>query len=247
MKLSNYQIITLSHSKPCLVSFSSTGRENYNQKLLRLIDSAQQHWQGDYLIYSPDHWLNEYKGVTIHKGLPQPKLVASLPHSEMPYQFKVALIQQAFEMGYKKIAWLDSSMIIQKDLSPLFETPTGITVFYNLGHPLKNYISDNACKLLKVSEKKLETIPQIWGGALFFNFEKKNARDVFEKIKQFSLSGAFKDGTSTRPGFKAHRHDQAVISVLVHQKCNMLPYGKIVCPPHHTTGEYGNDYYLICK
>lgn len=233
--------------KTCLVSFSSKGREDYNAKLLRLLDSAHRHWQGDYLIYSPDSATVIHNSVYINQGYPKPGQLHSFTHAEMPYQFKIALIQEAIERGYQRVVWLDSSMIIQKDLTPLFDEKTGITVFHNLGHPLKNYISDHACKLLKLKEDKLETIEQIWGGALFFDFTKHTARKVFQKIKEFSVNGSFKDGTSTRPGFVAHRHDQAVMSVLVNGKCKMLPYGKIKCPPHDTTGEYGNDCYLVCK
>lgn len=242
---------------PLLVSFSSRGREDYNQKSLRLIDSAKQHWQGDMLFYSPDHYKSNYEGTLIYPGWPKPKQIVSFTHSEMPYQFKIALIQEAIEKGYTRIAWLDSGMIIQKDLSPLFNPQSvykwmihknkGVTVFHNLGHDLYKYISDDAVYKLGITELELQTIPQIWGGALFFDFTKKNARDVFEKIKEFSINGSFKEGGSTRTGFIAHRHDQAVMSVLMHGKCNILPYGKIKCPPHDTTGEYGDDCYLVSK
>lgn len=233
---------------PILVSFASKGREDYNQKLLRLIDSAVQHWQGDYLICSPDSDYTDYRGINITRPhLLRPNQIPLLPHSEMPYQFKVALIARAVELGYKKIVWLDSGMNLQKDITPLFETKTGITVFHNLGHSLHKYMSNQAQEILGVTDEELHTIPQIWGGALFFNFEKATAQKVFAQIAKASLNGSFKDGGSTREGFIAHRHDQAVMSVLVHGKCNMLPYGNIVCPPHDTTGEYGRDFYLVSK
>lgn len=232
--------------KDCLVSFSSKGREDYNAGMLRLIDSAAKHWKGDVLVYSPDHELGDYKGVKIHEGWPEPVSISSFKHEEMPYQFKIALIQQARELGYDRIVWLDSSMVIKKDIRPLFG-PTGIGVFDNLGHPLYKYISDDAMKLLGVNEAEIKPMNQIWGGALFFDFSKKNACDVFDKIIWHSQSGAFKDGPSEREGFVAHRHDQAVMSVLVHSKCDLYEYGKIKCPPHDTTGEYGDDVYLVCR
>lgn len=233
---------------PVLVSFASKGREDYNQKLLRLLDSAVQHWKGDYLICSPDSSYTEYKGIPITRPeLLRPNQIPLLPHATMPYQFKVALIARARELGYTKIVWLDSGMNLQKDITPLFEHKTGITVFHNLGHPLYKYMGDVAQEILGVTDEELQTIPQIWGGALFLNFEKKNAQKVFEQIAKASLNGSFKDGGSTREGFIAHRHDQAVMSVLVHGKCNMLPYGNIVCPPHDVTGEYGRDFYLVSK
>lgn len=232
--------------KDCLVSFSSKGREDYNKGLLRLIDSALVNWKGDMLLYSPDHSLSEYKGVKINKGLPQPKLIPSFSHSDMPYQFKIALIQEAIEKGYERIVWLDTTMIINKDLTPLFGN-NGITVFDNLGHPLSKYISDDACRLLEVNDEMILKMHQIWGGALLFDFTKNNCVKVFERIKAHSLNGSFKNGVSRRFGFVAHRHDQAVMSVLMSDKCDLQPYGKIVCHPHEVTHAYGDDIYIIYK
>jgi hypothetical protein len=232
--------------KDCLVSFSSKGRENYNDKLLRLLDSAIENWKGDYLIYSPDHELTEYKGIKINKGYPTPGQIPSFTHESMPYQFKIALIQQAKEMGYDRIIWLDSSMVIKKDITELFGE-TGISVFHNLGHPLYKYISDKATELLNIDENALIDIEQIWGGALLFDFTKQNATKVFEEICKYSCNGSFMEASSQRKGFIAHRHDQAIISVLVHEKCDMHPYGTIVCPPHDITLEYGNNFYLTCR
>jgi len=226
----------------CLVSFSSKGRDDYNIKLLTLLDSCIEHWRGDYLIYSPDHNLNEYRGIKINKGLPEPKNTLSLPHSEMPYQFKYALIQQAREMGYERIVWLDTSFTLVKDITPLFK---GVTVFDNLGHPLRNYISDQAMTILGVDENELNNINQIWGGAMFFDFTENGTDLIFKRILEHSLNGSFKDGTSERGEFIAHRHDQAVLSVLLHDKSNIHDYGKIKIKQHYTSGEYGNDCYLV--
>jgi hypothetical protein len=235
--------------KDVICSFASGGREPYNKMLLRLIDSVKEHWHGDMLVYSPDHWLDEYKGVKIRKGWPQPKGIASLTHSEMPYQFKTALIQEALEMGYERIIWLDSSMQLKKDLTPLFDSPTGITVFENLGHPTWKYLSDAAHDLLKQSgfKEDIYSIPQIWGGAFALNFAHDQAQMFFEALKAFSLNDSFKDSGSARPGFVCHRHDQSVMSVIGHNVFKRLPYGQILCPPHDRTGEYGNDPYLVCR
>lgn len=235
--------------KDVIVSFSTKGRENYNGMLLRLIDSCLEHWKGDLLIYSPDHELSEYKGVTIHKGWPDPVGIKSYTHAEMPYQFKTALIQKAVELGYERIIWLDSSMQVKKDLSPLFEAVSGITVFENLGHPTYKYLSDNAYILLEdyLHDYDLQQIPQVWGGAFALNFTRGFAPIAFEELKRFSTNGSFKEAGSTRSGFVAHRHDQSVMSVLFFNKCNMLPYGQILCPPHDKTGEYGTDPYLVCR
>jgi hypothetical protein len=244
--------------KDVICSFASGGRENYNGMLLRLIDSVKEHWAGDMLVYSPDHWFKEYKGVKINKGWPKPAGIQSLTHSEMPYQFKTALIQEALEMGYERIIWLDSSMQLKKDLTPLFDGVNGLTFFENLGHPTWKYLSDEAFHMLNrdgyfgpdYEFSDLQMVKQVWGGAFALNFaEKFNlAYSFFNELKEYSLNGSFKDGSSRTPGFVTHRHDQAVMSVLLNDKAHtLLPYGQILCPPHDRTGEYGNDPYLVCR
>jgi hypothetical protein len=57
----------------------------------------------------------------------------------------------------------------------------------------------------------------------------------------------FKDGESKRPGFVAHRHDQAVLSVLLYDfGIDLLPYGLVVHPellPEHSNAylQLGNE------
>lgn len=236
--------------KDIIVSFATKGRENYNGMLLRLIDSCLEHWKGDLLIYSPDHELSEYRGVTIHKGWPDPVGIKSYTHAEMPYQFKTALIQQAYEMGYERIIWLDSSMQLKKDLTPLFDNP--MTFFHNLGHPTYKYLSDEAQDMFYISDNELLKVEQIWGGAFALDFTNEATKVFFNDLKYWSTNGSFKNAGSRRDGFVAHRHDQSVISVLLYLKehavnTRMLPYGQILCPPHDRTGEYGNDPYLVCR
>lgn len=235
-------------TKDVICSFASKGREPYDRMLLRLIDSCIEHWHGDMLVYSPDHELQEYRGVTINKGWPQPKGIKSYTHQEMPYQFKTAMIQLALEQGYERIIWLDSSMIIKKDLTPLFDGPFGLTFFHNLGHDTWKYLSDEAQNLLQVSTSDLHTIQQVWGGAFAIDFTHSTAEEFFDELKSFSVNGSFKNGGSKRDGFVAHRHDQSVMSVLLdYTYFTMLPYGNILCPPHDTDGTYGTDPYLVCK
>lgn len=240
--------------KDVIVSFSSKGREDYNRSLLRLIDSCIDHWKGDILVYSPDHELDQYRGVTIHKGWPQPKGIQSFTHAEMPYQFKTAMIQLAIEKGYERVIWLDSSMQLKKDLAPLLDNAkTGIFCFENLGHPTWKYLSDHAENILTADgylhreHQPLDQIPQIWGGAFGIDFSNKEAYRRFTRLCAYSANGSFNDGGSKRPGFVAHRHDQSVMSVLFYGYCNMYPYGQILCPPHDRTGEYGTDPYLVCR
>jgi hypothetical protein len=40
----------------------------------------------------------------------------------VPYSFKIFMMMEAFDLGYKNVLWLDSSVFPLKDLSPLFES-----------------------------------------------------------------------------------------------------------------------------
>lgn len=233
--------------KDVIVSFATKGRENYTGMLLRLIDSCIQHWKGDLLIYSPDHELNEYKGVTIHKKWPDPVGIKSYTHAEMPYQFKTALIQKAIELGYERIIWLDSSMQLKREIGSLLDLP--MCFFHNLGHPTNKYLSDDAKNLLMVTEEEIMRNEQIWGGCFFLNFTKQATVNFFNELKEFSINGSFKNGNSVRNGFVSHRHDQSVMSMLLrnYKEAFIMPYGQILCPPHDITGEYGTDPYLVCR
>lgn len=236
--------------KDVIVSYASVGREDYFSGQLKLIKSIKDSgWEADTLFYSDGGYCDNYLGYNIILDFPKQKKYIGHRQSEIPYQFKYVAIQAAREMGYERIFWLDSSMRVVGNLSELFnESDSGIVSFHNLGHDLYKFISDSATHNLLVSEEELKVIPQTWGGAIGFDFTKKGVDELFNEIFRQSNIGSFSDGKSKREGFVAHRHDQAVNSVLFYKAgVSLLPYGKIVVAAHAKEPfEYGKDYYLIC-
>lgn len=224
--------------KTLLVSYASKGREDYHKGLLRLIDSALL-FDLDIRVYSPDMSIDEYNGVKIIKDMPE----GFVGHKDIPYRFKFDLIRQAVLDGYTKIIWLDSSLIIKKDLNELFNHSCGFC-FHNLGHPLYKYISDAAVKNLEVSNSELMNVPQVWGGAFGLDFNRLNTDQLFNEIVRQSELGSFNEGVSTREGFIAHRHDQAVLSMLFDRySVKMYDYGTITTAQHcFPPYEYGEGY-----
>ena len=221
--------------KKIILSYASIGREDYNKGQFRLYESILEHWDGDYWLHS-----KERDGM-----LKDSKLFKHREHNDVPYFFKFTMIQTAREQGYTEIYWIDSSIILHKDITAL---ASPIMAFHNLGHLLSKYISDEAVANLNCITY-LSDIKQIWGGAIGFNFEHPITLVIYNKILEQAQIGSFNEGTSTRKDFVAHRHDQAVMSVLFHDhKIHLLHYGKIVTSPHHLPPyEYGEDYYLIHK
>lgn len=239
----------------CIISYASYGRENYNQAMLGLIRSINDiRWKGDTILYSFDGYVDEYMGVKIRlcnsAQTPQPQAWSAHHHSEIPYQFKPAIFQIAREEGYEKIIWCDSTIKILKDPLPLFQqSDSGIIAFENLGHPLWNWISDDAQEQLGISAEELKYIPQIMACVIGFDFSKTKANIVFDEWVIKARDGkSFRDSSSNREGFRAHRHDQAVLSGLLWQhKVGLFPYGQLVYPPHHIDLTYGTDIYFVNK
>lgn len=190
-----------------IISLAFAGREDYPTLQKKLIESIENNWMGDV-------WMNPDLPFT--------------PHASIPYAFKYDLIQAAIDRGYTKIWWMDSTMRLNKDISVLLEeSDSGLVAFDNLGHPLYKYISDAAVANLPPVEN-LSEIKQIWGGVTGWNFEKPNILKLFTELQIQIEKGSFNEGGSTRGGFVAHRHDQAVLSLLAYRYgIELLPYGVI--------------------
>jgi hypothetical protein len=85
----------------------------------------------------------------------------------------------------------------------------------------------SVCKI-NLDDENLKTIKQIWGGAMGFNFNNGFVETLFVRILNQIKLGSFNDGGSTREGFVAHRHDQAVLSALAYKDgLQLFPYGVI--------------------
>lgn len=221
-----------SNTNPIIVSFASKGREDYNKGQQRLFESILKHWDGDYWLHSLER----------DGELPSSQMFEHKTHNEVPYLFKFTMIQLAREMGYNKIIWLDSSLVI--DRNPLELLESGVMAFHNIGHPLYKYISDQATQNLQC-ESHVVAIEQTWGGAIGFDFTHEWVRWLFDEIIFQAKLGSFNEGSSSRYGFVAHRHDQAVMSVLFsNYNVPLLAYGAIVTHPHYMTNEYGTDFYI---
>lgn len=209
-----------------IISLAVNGRENYEANLRGLEKSIKDLWEGDNRIY------RAFPGFVT-------------PHDVMPYQFKFQLIKQAVKDGYTRIWWLDSTMRLKNNISDLLtNSDSGIVAFKNLGHELKNYISDLAVGNLIDSglldgTQHLNFIDQTWGGAVGWDFNNPVALIVFNKVLQQIELGSFLTTGSERKGFIAHRHDQSCLSVIFDRyNVKLLPYGVIAAKPDVTELTY---------
>ena len=236
-------------SDKVIVSFASSGRENYNKAQLRMIKSTIGKWDGDYLIRSYDGYVDEYVGVPIITG--SYPSTSTNNHAEVPYNFKPDIVLEAIQKGYTKIIWCDSTILLHQDPTPMLDYASehGVAAFDNLGHPLWAWISDLSLQMQDLTDDDLANIKQIMACVIIFDVSNPAGKSVFDKWYKASKDGiSFQNYGSKREGFKAHRHDQAVLSMLLHKAgIPLLPYGKLVYHPDEETGEFGNDIYFVNK
>lgn len=214
----------------CIISYAKNGREQYEKALLRGKQQAAKFTDVDLYFYSD----------LLPDGCPT--------HKEVPYAFKPYIFKKMFEEGYDQVIWIDSTIMVNQLLGKLwtYMDKHGVMAFHNLGHPLQNYISDKATDIMGVNDLQLSTIEQIMACVVGFDYSNIIGRTVFDDWYRLAQSGeAFKDSGSTRKGFKAHRHDQAVLSVLLWQyHVKLLPYGRLVYQPDDTNGKYDDIYFI---
>jgi hypothetical protein len=206
--------------KDLIISLAVDGRERYSQKVKGL-EKSLVHWHGD---------------VRIFKEFPE----WCTKHEENPYAFKYDLIQDAYNDGYRRIFWLDSSMRLLpgKNISHLLDkAPNGVVAFDNIGHPLYKYINDTA--IINLRAENIESVKQTWGGAVFYDLSNEDCKWVFRSMQLQMAMGSFKDDNTKREGFVAHRHDQAILSYILHERgIELYPYGVIAAKQHITKDTY---------
>ena len=229
-------------SDKCLVSFASNGREDYRKSQLALIKSASGYeesecnWTGDYwnyhyLIRCLDGYCDRYEDVDIKLGSypVTKKYGVSWQHADMPYQFKPFAIYEAFEMGYTKILWCDSTIRIMKDPEPLWELAAehGILAWDNEGHPLSNWITDYAKEKTGLTDPNAK---QIMACCIMFDFSHPKTLKVVEDWIEGSLNNSFHKSTENG---QPSRHDQSYLSALMSvNNIEVQPYG-VLAYPHY--------------
>jgi len=155
------------------------------------------------------------------------KYGVSWQHADMPYQFKPFAIYEAFEMGYTKILWCDSTIRLMKE--PLWELAAehGILAWDNQGHPLSNWITDYAKENTGLTDPNAK---QIMACCIMFDFEHPKTLKVVEDWIQGSLNNSFHKSTENG---QPSRHDQSYLSALMSvNNIEIQPYG-VLAYPHY--------------
>lgn len=189
----------------CTVSFSSNSYGNaYNEQQERLVNSINSVYKSANIF----RWTNQYPDN-------------SRSHFDSTYGFKVHAIDYCINLGYKKVIWLDTAMIINDRIDYLFEkSPVSCIMDVT---PLKSVTMDRV-------KSHYDIDCDGWflcGGSLFsFDFTKQKTIDVFNHWKCAESLGFF--GNQNDESFgrqQGHRWDETMMSIALYQN-NLSPIGR---------------------
>ncbi len=174
----------------CIVTYSSLNPP-YNHLPSLLFKTLQTRFKG-HLLYQKGGWPNAHAGC--------------LRHALAGYGFKVCAIQEAFDLGYKKVLWLDSIIEVNKDLAPLFRfLDTHPCLYRYSGFPFKNYVNNALTNEFKLSNTQVGRYRHIASGVLGFNF---NYPDCHKALK------IWHDTTDKKLDWPKNFPEQLLISII---------------------------------
>jgi len=241
----------------CVVNFASKGRENYllgSQRILETMDYTNV--DADFLVCSPeletegDFLGNRNRNIFLRKRYPISKEFGICPtHKDAPYAFKSYIIQEARDMGYTKILWADSSCVFLKDVETYWNLASeiGTVLLDNPGCPEATWTADDCLEHMGCDPEFAKTFFEIDAFMMIFNFDSKSATNLFDNYFLHSRDGICLRGErgSPRPEFKAHRHDQSIISYFA-KVANILPINYGAWCYAHEVGINFNPTFVKC-
>lgn len=143
-------------------------------------------------------------------------------HQESMYGFKPMAFQKAYELGFTTVLWLDASMYVIKDLTPIFEhIEEHGYLFQDSGWMNDRWTTPEAEKYFGTNKGKM-----ISSGVVGLDLTDADACDFL-----YLWMGAMKDGMFNG-SHDNYRHDQSVASLIIE---NM----GLEITPNETYWQYG--------
>lgn len=131
--------------------------------------------------------------------------VGAKTHQESMYGFKPKAIQKAYNMGYRQILWLDASMYILKDLTPIFDIIKEQGYFWQDSGWLNERWTTPAAKEYFGTDKGA----MISSGVLGLDLASAVGLEFFKRWLQASEDGMFNGS------HEVTRHDQSAASLII--------------------------------
>jgi hypothetical protein len=146
----------------------------------------------------------------------------SEPHPAVPYHFKQMAMQQAANLGYMHLLWLDAVMVAVKPIEPIFQQieEQGYFLWQHAIGTVGEWTSDACLKALNVSRGAAFEMPMLCSGVFGYSLMHPVGKELHEKFLRTTptmLRGMWHNrnlNVSRHRRVQGHRHDQSVLSLL---------------------------------
>lgn len=148
--------------------------------------------------------------------------VGAKPHQESMYGFKPKAFEKAYNMGFRQVLWLDASMYVIKDLSPIFEKIEQYGYYFqSSGWDNKRWTTPEQKEYFGTDEGDM-----ISSGVLGIDLDNEVGYTFFSLWMQAMKDGMFNGS------HEVTRHDQLAASIIIHQM-------KLKITPNNSQWQYG--------
>ena len=200
----------------CVLIYASFN-DRYPQGLERLLNHIKESDFKGHILYRLGGWPNEEEG--------------DLVFAHTPYSFKSAFFKEAQNKGYKKVLWLDTSVIPLVSLNEIFQTieNKGYFVMGNT-HQIYPYSNPLSNAYFGLNHAYTNQIPSCSSGLFGVDLSKPLGKTIVKWWRK----GAF-----DKDAYYCPRSDQNVLSIILHQ-LGIYDFVPISQMPH-SRGEIGPD------
>ena len=149
---------------------------------------------------------------------------SSKPFLDSLYGFKVHAIQDAINLGYEKILWLDPAMILMDAIDVLFSHPLVAIRDENM---LSTYISNAYLEYSGYTRNQLEfeNVHLVGGSLYYFDMSDKMVRTVFKGWASDERHGWFgSQEQEASEQLNGHRADESCMAMTMQQN-GIYPVG----------------------
>lgn len=160
-------------------------------------------------------------------------------HQQVPYAMKLRALEIAVEHGYKRLLWLDASIVCVRDPKDMFDEIGHVGYYlYRSGYNCAQSVSDACLRVFGVTRDQAEAMPECASNVVGFDLGNPVGMEFYWRWLKASRDGSFQgsrqhDGQSQDPRFLFHRQDQSAASLIANE------LGMHMHDPGHFCRDYG--------
>lgn len=155
---------------------------------------------------------NLYPSIT-HIGWTDTYPPGAKNHRESLYGFKVDAIGYATKLGYKRVIWLDTAIVLQYPIEYWFDLNLPVVAAKD-DNALSNCISDKALNYF--GNPDIKGMHLVGGSVYVWDFNHEKAKTIFNDWINAERDGIFGSQIEQSSGkINRHRHDEACLAYLM--------------------------------